>query len=189
MRVPPVELRTPRLTLRSWRADDLEPFAAMNADPVVMEHFPSTLSREQSDAFVERIQAHFEQRGFGLWAVDVDGLGFVGFTGLAVPRFRAEWMTGRPQPVVEVGWRLRRDAWGSGYATEAARAALAFGFGQLALEEVVSFTLVGNLRSQAVMRRLGLTRLAFYDHPVEGRAPMPSVVYVLRRENFGSAPD
>ncbi|NUR07763.1 MAG: GNAT family N-acetyltransferase [Nocardioidaceae bacterium] len=181
-------MRTERLTLRAWTAEDRALFAEMNADPVVMEHFPATLTRDESDAFVDRIEAGFEARGFGLWVVDVDGSGFAGFTGLAVPRFRVAWMTGRPEPPVEVGWRLRRDAWGHGFATEAARAALAFGFDGVGLEEIVSFTVVGNLRSQAVMRRLGMTRLAFYDHPVEDRDPLPSVAYVLGAADWRHGP-
>jgi ribosomal-protein-alanine N-acetyltransferase len=175
------ELRTARLTLRHWTDADREPFAALNADPVVMEHFPSTLDRGQSDAFVDRIEAQFEELGFGPWAVDVEGIGFIGFTGLLVPRFHVDWMDDRQQPVVEVGWRLRRDAWGHGYATEAARAAVAFAFDELGRDEVVSMTVVGNLRSQAVMRRLGMHVLAFYDHPVEGIPPLPSVVHLLHR--------
>ena len=156
----------------------------MNADPVVMEHFPATMNREQSDAFVDRIEAQFEQHGFGPWVVDVDGVGFVGFTGLLLPRFHVDWMDDRAQPVVEVGWRLARSAWGHGYATEAARAAVAFGFDRVDLEEIVSLTLVGNLRSQAVMQRLGMHPLTTYDHPVEGREPMPSVAYLLTRDDF-----
>jgi RimJ/RimL family protein N-acetyltransferase len=171
--------------MRAWTEADRAPFAAMNADPVVMEHFPSTMTREQSDAFVDRIERQFDEHGFGLWVVDVDGIGFVGFTGLLVPRFHVDWMDDRAQPVVEVGWRLRRDAWGHGYATEAGRAAVAFGFDRVGLEEILSFTLVGNLRSQAVMRRLGMRPLTTYDHPVEGRDPMPSVAYLLERADFG----
>ena len=178
------ELRTERLVLRGWTEADRALFAEMNADPVVMEHFPSTMTREQSDAFVERIEANFEQHGFGLWVVDVFGEGFAGFTGLLVPRFHVDWMDERAEPVVEVGWRLRRDAWGHGYASEAARAAVRFGFEEGGLDEIVSFTVVGNLRSQAVMQRLGMSRLTTYDHPVEGREPLPSVAYLLTRADF-----
>jgi ribosomal-protein-alanine N-acetyltransferase len=166
--------------MRRWTAADRVPFAALNADPEVMEHFPAVLSRADSDALVDRIEAGFDERGFGLWALEVLDTGaFVGFAGLTVPRFRAPWMSRRPQPVVEVGWRLARHAWGRGYATEAARTALGHAFGTIGLPEVVSFTTVGNLRSQAVMRRIGMTRLTTYDHPVEGRAPLPSVCYVV----------
>jgi RimJ/RimL family protein N-acetyltransferase len=118
------ELRTERLLLRRWRETDREPFAALNADPEVMEHFPGPMAREESDTFVDRIETHFAEHGFGLWAVEVVSTGsFAGFVGLAVPRFQAHFT-----PAVEVGWRLARQRWGNGYATEAARAALAFGF-------------------------------------------------------------
>jgi ribosomal-protein-alanine N-acetyltransferase len=142
---------------------DREPFAAMNADPAVMEHFPSTLSRRESDELVDAIIAGFDLNGFGLWAVELlqDGR-FIGFTGLSVATFEASFT-----PAVEVGWRLARWAWGSGYATEAATAALEFGFSEARLEEVVSFTSVENTRSQAVMRRIGMTHDAAddFEHP------------------------
>lgn len=155
--------RTDRLVLRRWRPDDLGPFAALNADPEVMEHFPSTLDRPASDALAVAADAAFDQQGFGLWAVEVAATGaFIGFTGLAVPRFEADFT-----PAVEVGWRLTRPAWGQGYASEAATAALDDGFGRVGLSEVVSFTSIPNLRSQAVMRRLGMTHdpADDFDHP------------------------
>ncbi|GAA0373047.1 GNAT family N-acetyltransferase [Microbispora corallina] len=154
-------IATGRLLLRRWRAADRKPFAALNADPAVMEHFPAPLSREQSDALADRVEEGFEEHGFGLWAVEAGGE-FIGFTGLSVPRFTAHFT-----PCVEIGWRLARSAWGHGYATEAARAALADGFGRAGLTEVVSFTAVSNLRSQAVMRRLGMTHdpAEDFDHP------------------------
>lgn len=179
--MPAPELRTARLLLRSWSDADRDAFAELNTDPVVMEHFPSTLTRAESDAFVDRIVAGFEKHGFGLWAVEVTATGeFIGFTGLSVPRFRVAWMEGRPQqPVVEVGWRLRRSAWGHGYASEAARAVLVLGFEKFGLREIVSFTTVGNVRSEAVMQRIGMTRLTEYSHPIPGQEPLPSVAYYL----------
>ena len=186
---PGPELRTERLLLRRWREEDRAPFAAMNADPVVMEHFPAVLSRAESDAFVDRVEQGFEDRGFGLWALELSASGaFVGFTGLAVPRFHVGWMDEREQPVVEVGWRLAPGAWGRGLATEAARAALRFGFDDLGRREIVSFTVLENLRSQAVMRRLGMTRLTTYDHPVAGTAPLPSVVCLLTAQDWRDGP-
>ena len=173
------ELRTDRLLLRHWREEDREPFAEMNADPEVMRHFPSRLTRAESDAFFDRVEQGFADRGFGLWAVEADGE-LVGFTGLSVPRFHVAWMDTREQPVVEVGWRLRRSAWGLGYATEAARECVRFAFEDLGRDEVVSFTVVGNLRSRAVMERLGMRYLTAYDHPVEGGPDLPSVCYLLR---------
>lgn len=156
-------LRTERLVLRRWRAADLEPFAALNADPEVMDHFPSTLDRAASDAVAAAADAAFDQHGFGLWALEVaDNATFVGFTGLAVPRFEAHFT-----PAVEIGWRLARAAWGHGYATEAATTTLDDAFDRVGLREVVSFTAVTNGRSQAVMRRLGMTREPAddFDHP------------------------
>ena len=147
------ELRTERLLLRRWRPEDRVPFAAVNADPEVMEHFPARLTRAESDAFVDRIEAGFAEHGFGLWAVEVQVTGkFIGFTGLSVPSFDAHFT-----PAVEIGWRLARPAWGHGYASEAARHALAAGFTTYGLAEAVSFTSVTNVRSQAVMRRIGMT--------------------------------
>src|SRR5262245_7444407 len=134
------ELRTDRLYLRRWCAADREPFAALNADPRVMEHFPAPLSREDSDALAGRIESHFKQHQFGLWAVEINDVSpFAGFIGLAIPSFEAHFT-----PCVEIGWRLAADHWGNGYATEGAEAVLAFGFEQLRLAEIVSFTVPGN---------------------------------------------
>jgi ribosomal-protein-alanine N-acetyltransferase len=142
---------------------DSEPFAEMNADPQVMEFFLVTLTPEESDALVKRIEAGFDRDGFGLWALEVRKTGeFIGFTGLAPPEFEAHFT-----PAVEVGWRLAASAWGKGYATEAARAAIAFGFERAGLEEIVSMTSAGNERSRAVMERLGMSRdpADDFDHP------------------------
>lgn len=148
----PVTLRTERLTLRPWRDSDRAPFAALNADPAVMEHFPAPLSREESDTLADRISASLAAKGWGLWAVETPDQDFVGFVGLSEPSFEAPFT-----PCVEVGWRLARAAWRKGYATEAARAAVDFGFTQLGLAEIVSFTTVSNGPSQRVMQRLGMT--------------------------------
>jgi RimJ/RimL family protein N-acetyltransferase len=156
-------LETERLVLRRWRHGDREPFAAMNADPGVMEHFPARLTRSESDALVDRIEASFEERGFGLWALGIAGTGeFIGFTGLSVPRFDAHFT-----PAVEIGWRLARPFWGYGYASEAARRVLGFAFRDLGLPGLVSFTSVTNVRSQAVMKRIGMTHdpADDFDHP------------------------
>src|SRR4051812_6553342 len=179
-------LSTPRLLMRGWTASDRDAFVAMNADPEVMEHFPATMSRAESDAFVERVERGFGIHGFGLWVLELRESGeFLGFTGLSVPRFHAPWMDEREQPVVEVGWRLVRSAWGRGLASEAAREACRFGFEDVGRAEIVSFTVTGNLRSQAVMRRLGMTRIAEYDHPVVGHPALPSVAFLLTRERSG----
>jgi len=156
-------LETPRLLLRPWREPDLVAFAALNADPMVMEHFPSVLDRSASDALAGRVQSHFDRYGFGLWAVELPGVeDFIGFIGLAVPSFTAHFT-----PCVEVGWRLARPHWGQGYATEGARAAVEFGFGRAGLREIVSFTPPANRRSRAVMERLHMTHdpADDFDHP------------------------
>lgn len=178
---------TERLHLRRWRYFDREPFAALNADPEVMEHFPSTLTEEESDALVDRIRAQFDERGFGLWALEVRGRGeFIGFTGLAVQTFEAHF-----NPSVEVGWRLARSAWGQGYAIEAARAAVADGFERVGLEEIVSMTATTNLRSQAVMQRLGMVRdpADDFDHPKvpEGSPLRRHVLYRLDRATWAAS--
>lgn len=156
-------LWTERLLLRRWRLSDRGPFAAMNADPEVMRYFPATLAPDRSDALIDRIEAGFGRYGFGLWALEVAGTGeFIGFTGLSVPAFDAHFT-----PAVEIGWRLARPSWGYGYATEAARRVLASAFADFGLDGVVSFTSLANVRSQAVMRRIGMTHdpADDFDHP------------------------
>lgn len=174
-------LATPRLVLRPWREADLAPFAALNADARVMEFMGGLLDRAASDALVARALAHFDTQGFGLWAVEVPGTApFVGFVGLMRPGFEASFT-----PCVEVGWRLAFDHWGRGYATEGARAAVAFGFGIAGLAEIVSFTAAGNARSRAVMARLGMVHDARedFDHPglPPGHALRRHVLYRLAR--------
>ncbi|HXZ59046.1 MAG TPA: GNAT family N-acetyltransferase [Steroidobacteraceae bacterium] len=145
-------LTTPRLTLRQWRAADLEPFAALNADPAVMEFMPKRLTRAESDALVERAAADLEARGWGLWALEVRESGaFAGCVGLNVPAFQAHFT-----PCTEILWRLARPDWGRGYATEAARECLRFALETLRLPELVAFTVPANVRSRAVMERLGM---------------------------------
>ena len=177
-------LTTARLRLRQWREEDLAPFAALNADPQVMEFFPKVLTRAESDAVAGRIRDHFVRHGFGLWAVEVRGAAdFVGFVGLAVPSFDAHFT-----PCVEIGWRLAREHWGHGYATEAATAALAFGFVDRALEEIVAFTVPANIPSRRVMGRLGMRRLPAddFEHPAiaEGHPLRTHVLYRLRRADW-----
>jgi RimJ/RimL family protein N-acetyltransferase len=173
----PRQLKTARLLLRRWRETDHVPFAALNADPVVMEYFPARLSRAESDDLIARIEAGFATHGYGLWALEVRATGeFVGFTGLAVPSFNAHFT-----PAAEVGWRLARSAWGKGYATEAGLASVAFGFRDVGLDEIVSFTSATNVRSRAVMKRIGMTHdpADDFDHPeTEKTDPLrPHVLY------------
>jgi ribosomal-protein-alanine N-acetyltransferase len=177
-------MRTERLLMRRWRASDREPFASLNADPRVMAHFPATLDRAASDAFIDRIEAGFEAEGFGLWALErLDTGEFIGFTGLSVARFQAPFT-----PAVEVGWRLCRQAWGHGFATEAGSQALRVGFGEFGLDEIVTFTATDNAASRAVMGRLGMVRdpAGDFEHPAlpPGHWLRRHVLYRLSRAAF-----
>jgi RimJ/RimL family protein N-acetyltransferase len=172
-------IRTARLVMRRWRDTDRAPFAAMNADPVVMQYFPGTLDRAASDAYIDRMEELFRRQGFGLWALEVAGTSeFIGFTGLNPMPARVPGAGG-----MEVGWRLVQRAWHHGYATEAARAAVDVAFNGAGLTEIWSMTAVLNEPSQAVMRRLGMTPYAHFEHPkVEvGHALRPHIAYRLER--------
>jgi RimJ/RimL family protein N-acetyltransferase len=168
-----------QIRLRQWQDSDLEPYAAMNADPEVMRHFPALLTKEESAASLERNRRAIDERGWGFWAVEVDGI-FAGFTGLNVPRFSAHFT-----PCTEIAWRFRREFWGRGLACKAARKALAFGFESLGLLEIVAFTAVANTRSRQLMERLGFARdlNGDFDHPLipVGHAVRPHVLYRLGR--------
>jgi ribosomal-protein-alanine N-acetyltransferase len=175
------EIRTPRLLLRPWRETDLPAYAALNADPEVRRWFPGTLDRAQSDAQAAWLQAHIAAHGFGFWAVEVPGAEpFIGFVGLQHVTIAAPFA-----PAIEAGWRLARAQWGRGYATEAARAALAHGFGALGLAAIVAFTVPGNLASRRVMERIGMRRDAAgdFDHPdlPEGDPLRRHVLYRVSR--------
>jgi ribosomal-protein-alanine N-acetyltransferase len=177
---PRREIRTERLTLRRWSPEDLEPFAALNADPRVMEYFPALMTRPESDSLVQRIEQHFERHGFGLWALEESSSSrFTGFVGLMIPSFEASFM-----PCVEVGWRIAAEFWGRGYAPEAARAAVAFAFEQLGLTEVVAFTATLNARSRRVMEKIGMSHDSTrdFDHPKlpRGHALERHVFYQIR---------
>jgi len=170
------------LLLRRWRPEDRERFAALNADPRVMEHFPTVLTREESDALAVRMETHFAEHGWGRWAVEIVGVApFAGFIGLSYPKFEAPFT-----PCVEIGWRLAADFWGHGYATEGAKAALDFGFDTLRLKEIVSFTVPQNLRSRRVMEKIGMTYdpKDVFDHPLlpAGHPLRPHVLYRAVRQ-------
>ena len=188
--MPPADgltIETDRLVLRRWREEDREPFAALNADPEVMRYFVRPLTREESDRLVDRIEARFEADGIGQWAVErrEDGR-FLGFTGLAPASFEASFT-----PTIEVGWRFARSAWGHGYATEAGRAALHYGFQVRGLEAILSWTSVLNLPSIAVMERLGMHHdpADDFDHPLvpEGHPLRRHALYRLDREDWAAA--
>jgi RimJ/RimL family protein N-acetyltransferase len=179
-----MELSTPRLLLRRWRPEDRESFARLNADPKVMEFYPARLSREESDALIDRIERHFEVHGFGLWAAERrDVPDSIGYIGLLVADFPAPFT-----PCVEIGWRLAAEHWGQGLATEGAREVLRYGFATLALEEIVSFTTVANARSRRVMEKIGLRHdpADDFDHPnlPEGHRLRRHVLYRAKREEW-----
>ncbi|MCC6668185.1 MAG: GNAT family N-acetyltransferase [Polyangiaceae bacterium] len=173
-------LTTGRLTLRPWRDADAGPFAAMNADPRVMQHYPSVLTREQSDALLDRLRGHFDDVGFGMWAVETSAVPLMGFVGLNVPKFEAAFT-----PCVELGWRLSPEHWGHGYAREGARAALGFAFDELGLREVLAWTVPANARSERVMQALGMRRAPEddFDHPnlPDGHPLRRHILYRLPR--------
>jgi RimJ/RimL family protein N-acetyltransferase len=174
-------LTTTRLRLRLWRDEDLPSFAALNSDPHVMQYMLTTLDRRESDALAGRIRQHFVHHGFGLWAVELIGIAdFIGFTGFSVPSFEAHFT-----PCVEIAWRLARDYWGFGYATEAARAARDYGFAQLGLRQIVSFTVPANQLSRSVMERIGMTHSPNddFEHPLlpQGHPLRHHVLYRLAR--------
>jgi len=175
-------IETQRLILRQWRPEDHGPFAELNADPKVMEFFPSTHQAAESDALAERNRDLIEENGWGLWAVEIQASGeFAGFSGLAPIPFETPFT-----PAVEVGWRLAHRFWGHGYAPEAARAAIDFGFDQVGLAEIVAMTAEKNLRSRRVMEKLAMTYdpADDFDHPkiAEGHPIRPHVLYRLRRD-------
>jgi len=175
-----MQLTTPRLILRQWRDEDFDPFWAMGQDAQVMEFLLPFADRDASDDNAIRLRDHIQQHGFGFWALEEkDGASFIGFTGLLNVSD-----TNPFYPAVEIGWRLARPYWGKGYASEAAEAALAFGFEKLELDEIIAFTVPANTRSQAVMHRIGMVRNPAddFDHP---RVPdgSPLKRHVLYRQS------
>ena len=172
-------IQTARLILRPWRDSDLPAFAEQNADPVVMRYLLHVLTREESDAYARRAEDHLAEHGFCKWAVEApDVAPFIGAVGLSHVRFEASFT-----PAVEVAWRLHRNFWGQGYATEAARAAIEDGFARVGLKEVVALTTLANLPSQRVMQRLGMSRTFEFDHPAvpDGHPLQRHILYRLSR--------
>jgi RimJ/RimL family protein N-acetyltransferase len=166
--IEPVVLHTPRLLLREWRDEDRDSFAAMNQDPLVMKHFPGLMERAASDAGVDRFMGIHASLGYTVWVVEVlhsdrGSTSFAGFTGLMPPSFDPPFA--HQEPLVEVGWRLWPQWWGLGIATEAARASVGHGFDVVGLPEILSFTVVANTPSRAVMERIGMRYDGEFDHP------------------------
>jgi ribosomal-protein-alanine N-acetyltransferase len=172
-----IYFETDRMVLRDWSGDDLAPFAAMNADQKVMEFYPATISREESDTLAMRLQQNMDAIGFGLYAAEVKSTGsFVGYVGISEVGFTADFA-----PALEIGWRLAAESWGQGYATEAAKACLAHAFSELEFPDLVSFTTRGNKKSIAVMERIGMSRNPDddFEHPnlPAGHPLRPHVLY------------
>jgi RimJ/RimL family protein N-acetyltransferase len=181
-----VVIETDRLVLRPWIASDREPFARMNADPLVMEFMPALLSRQASDQLADRIEGHFRECQFGLFAAKLKrDHSFIGYIGLAIPGFRANFT-----PCVEIGWRLSAEHWGQGLATEGARAIVRHAFDALEIGGLVSFTVPANLRSRRVMEKLGMTHdpADDFDHPglPPGHPLRRHVLYRLSRSKGGA---
>jgi RimJ/RimL family protein N-acetyltransferase len=173
-------LQSSRLGLRPWLDSDLKPFAALNRDPEVRKYFPSVLTEEESNASVERLNNHFRQHGFCFYAVDrLDTRAFIGFIGFQTTTFEASFT-----PCVEIGWRLSRENWGQGFATEGARACLDYGFQELGFKEVFSFTPHSNIPSQRVMQKIGMQKVGEFPHPML-EADSPLLMHVLYRVEKG----
>ena len=173
-------IETNRLGLRNWMDTDIPVFVEMNKDPKVMEYFPKVLSEEETMAMIDRVKQHFIDNGFGLFAVELkETNGFIGFVGLSIPNFEADFT-----PCVEIGWRLAHKHWGKGYAPEAAEACLNYGFDNLGLKEIVSFTSVLNKSSMRVMEKIGMKYVKEFDHPnVEPNSRLRKhVLYVKKKE-------
>ena len=160
--MPRIFLETPRLILRVWQPGDSEPYIALNADPQVMEFFPSLLSREETLAQISRITMAIAENGYGFFAIErKDNHQFIGFAGLNYVTFASDFT-----PCTEIGWRLSRGNWGYGFATEAASACLEFGFDKLNLDRIYAFTALNNVRSENVMKKIGMQKIGTFDHPL-----------------------
>lgn len=179
-------IETERLILREWEESDIEPFAKLNADPDVMEYFPSTLSTQETEEMVSRIKEKFAENGFGFWAVELKSTGdFTGFVGLNIPHYELPF-----SPCVEIGWRLSKEFWGKGIAVEAARAALKYAFSKLDQDEIVSFTTVDNRKSRSVMEKLGFSNTQEnFMHPLlpEDHPLREHVLYRLSKSDWLNA--
>ena len=172
-------ISTARLKLRRWTDSDIAPFVRMNQDAEVMRYFPRPNTAEETMAFTQRIETFFDEHGYGLFALESKATGeFIGYTGFAKPRFES-WFT----PCTEIGWRLKREAWGRGYATEAARACLDYGFQTLGLDRIYSFTALSNTPSERVMQKIGMERTGEFDHPmIESGHPLRRhVLYTIEK--------
>ncbi|MBN2220706.1 MAG: GNAT family N-acetyltransferase [Vallitaleaceae bacterium] len=170
-----------RLGFRRWKESDRLPFAIMNSDPDVMRYFPEILNREESDYLCDRIEKHFEEHGYGLWAVEMKkNQEFIGFIGFFTATFESEFT-----PCIEIGWRIRKDFWRQGFAWEGATACLNYGFTELGIKEITSFTSEINYPSINVMRKIGMHHIGNFDHPrIDNESPLKKhVLYKIKRHD------
>lgn len=186
---PKIILTTERLILRTWKVSDIPLMATISTDPLVMEHFPNTQNLTATQNLVAHINQHYEKYGYALYAVETkDSCEFIGFVGLSHPSFDIPNFTPHGVPIVEIGWRLSSQHWGRGYATEAAKAVLNYGFTELNLDEIISFTVIGNSKSRHVMEKIGLhhSDTDDFDHPNIGEdSPLRRhVLYRLTRKEY-----
>jgi len=175
-------IETARLILRQWQTEDYASFAQMSTNPQVMQYFPKLLNRTESDAFIDKVKAIIELKGWGFWAVELkETQQFIGFVGLHDQPTQFSF-----SPCVEIGWRLDQAFWGKGYASEAANAALAFAFDQLKLEKVVSFTTLDNKKSQKVMEKIKMRKITEFQHPaLDLNHPLSwHVLYEISKQEF-----
>ena len=187
-------LSTERLILRTWKPSDIPLMAAISSNPLVMEHFPATQDIAATQALVNHINQHYEKFGYALYAVETkDTHEFIGFVGLNHPPFEIPNFQPKGLPIVEIGWRLSSKHWGKGYATEAAKAVLHYAFSELNLSEIISFTVVANIKSRRVMQKIGLHHAEAddFDHPkLEENSPLRRhVLYRLTRDDYLSNTD
>lgn len=176
------QLETPRLILREWTESDIEPFAKINSDPEVMKFLPQKLTTEESQLFIQKIKDHFKEYGFGVFACELrKQKKFIGYVGLSVPTFITDFT-----PCVEIGWRLAKEYWNQGYATEAATATLEYAFAKLDLHDVFSFTVPDNKASQKVMQKIGMTYIKNFQHPrlSDDSWLKEHVLYKITKEEF-----
>jgi len=177
-------IATPRLILRTWKQEDIDPYFRINQDPKVIEFLRGPLTLDEVNAFVSNVNNQQEKYGYTLWAVEVKQTGtFIGFIGLNYTNWESHFT-----PAVEIGWRLDSKSWGQGYATEGAKAALDFAFNKMNLQEIVSFTVPDNKRSIQVMERIGLKRdlNGDFEHPKlpKDHRLLKHILYRLTREDY-----
>ncbi len=153
--------KSERLGFRHWRSKDLDAFAKLNSDEAVMEHFPKTLSKEEVEIFIVQLKEHFVKNGFTYYATEILATKeFIGMIGLAFQEYQTNYT-----PAIDIGWRLKRGAWGKGYATEGAKRCLEYGFNELGITKIISVCTVENTKSENVMKKIGMTKIGEFNHP------------------------